>query len=117
MRRSRHPELCVHGWSDLRRIDHLNALVAPGHALIPANAVVNVGNVQVVYRTESSTVRGRSSAAVGRQPVLFWGSLGHSPLTFQCRGSPVTHNARPWLKKPHTQSFHLGLQRELTTIS
>jgi hypothetical protein len=98
-------------------IDHLNAVVAPGHALIPANAVVTVDNVQAFTGLNSQQFVDAASAAVGRQPgFFFWGSLGHLTMNFPVPRIfllPITLD--PQLKTPHTQSFHLGLQRELTT--
>jgi hypothetical protein len=98
-------------------IDHLNAVVAPGHALIPANAVVTMNNVQAFTGLSSQQFADAASAAVGRQPgFFFWGSLGHLTMNFPVPRIfllPITLDPR--LKTPHTRNFHLGLQRELTT--
>lgn len=98
-------------------IDHLNAVVAPGHALIPGNAVVTVDNVQGFTGLDPQAFADAASAAVGRQPgFFFWGSLGHLTMNFPVPRIfllPITLDPR--LKTPHTRSFHLGLQRELTT--
>src|SRR5882672_5857787 len=98
-------------------IDHLNAVVAPGHASIPANVVVTVANVQAFTGLNPQAFVDAASAAVGRQPgFFFWGSLGHLTMNFPVPRIfllPITLDPR--LKTPHTRSFHLGLQRELTT--
>jgi len=98
-------------------IDHLNAVVAPGHALIPANAVVTMSNVQAFTGLNSQQFADAASAAVGRQPgFFFWGSMGHLTMNFPVPRIfllPITLD--PQLKTPHTKSFHLGLQRELTS--
>jgi hypothetical protein len=98
-------------------IDHLNTVVAAGHAVIPANAVVNLGNVQAITGLDSQQFVDAASLAVGRQPgFFFWGSLGHLTMNFPVPRIfllPITLD--PQLKTPHTQSFHLGLQRQLTT--
>jgi hypothetical protein len=97
-------------------IDHLNAVVAPGHALIPGNAVVTVDNVQALTGLNSQQFVDAASAAVGRQPgYFFWGSLGHLTMNFPVPRIfllPITLDPR--LNTPHTRNFHLGLQRELT---
>jgi hypothetical protein len=91
-------------------------VVAPGHAPIPANAVVTVSNVQAFTGLNSQQFVDAASAAVGRQPgFFFWGSLGHLTMNFPVPRIfllPITLDPR--LKTPHTQNFHLGLQRELT---
>jgi hypothetical protein len=97
-------------------IDHLNAVVAPGHALIPGNAVVTVDNVQAFTGFTSQQFVDAASLAVGRQPgFFFWGSLGHLTMNFPVPRIfllPITLDPR--LNTPHTQNFHLGLQRQLT---
>jgi hypothetical protein len=57
-----------------------------------------------------------ASGSVGRQPgFFFWGSLGHLTMNFPVPSIfllPITVDSS--LKTPHTNSFHLGLQREVT---
>jgi signal transduction histidine kinase/DNA-binding LytR/AlgR family response regulator len=97
-------------------IDHLNAVVAPGHALIPANVVVTVDSVQSLTGLNPQQFADAASTAVGRQPGFFsWGSLGHLTMNFpvpQIFLLPITLGPR--LKTPHTRSFHIGMQREIS---
>jgi hypothetical protein len=97
-------------------IDHLNALVAPGHASIPLNSVVDINNVQALTGLNQQQFADAASASVGRQPgFFFWGDLGHLTMNFpvpQVFLIPITLD--PGLRTPHTRAFHLGLQRELT---
>lgn len=51
--------------TSLYGIDHLNSVVAPGHAPIPANAVVNINNVQSLTGFTPQQFADAVSAAVG----------------------------------------------------
>ena len=97
-------------------IDHLNAVVAPGHASIPSNSVVTLDNVQALSGLNAQQFADAASASVGRQPgFFFWGGFGHLTMNFpvpQIFLLPITID--PGLRTPHTRSFHLGAQREIT---
>lgn len=98
-------------------IDHLNALVAPGHAPIPSNAVVTLDNVQALTGLDPQRFADVASISVGRQPGFFsWGGLGHLTMNFpvpQIFRLPITVD--PGLQTPHNRSFHIGAKREITT--
>ena len=58
-------------------VDHLNNVVAPGHAPIPANSVVNMGNIQQLSGFSPAAYLTAADAAIGQQPgYLFWGPYG-----------------------------------------
>jgi len=98
-------------------IDHLNTVVASGHALIPANVVVTLNNVQALTGLSPQAFADAASNAVGRQPgFFFWGGLGHLTMNFPVPRMfllPITLDSR--LKTPYTRNLHLGLQREITS--
>ena len=95
--------------------DHLNGVVAPGHAPIPANAVVNSGNVQSLTGFTPQQFADAASAAVGLPAGSFiydpFGDLAIGPTAFPTSGIPIT--VAPGFKTPYTSSFHVGVQREL----
>jgi len=97
-------------------IDHLNGVVAPGHAPIPSNSVVTLDNVQALTGLNAQQFADATSASVGRQPgFFFWGGFGHLTMNFpvpQIFLLPITVD--PGLSTPHTRNFHLGVQREMT---
>jgi hypothetical protein len=98
-------------------IDHLNTVVASGHAPIPVNTVVTVHNVEAFTGLNPQRFVDAASAAVGRQPgFFFWGSLGHLTMNLPVPRIfllPITLD--PGLRTAHTRGFHLGMQRELNT--
>ncbi len=98
-------------------IDHLNSVVAPGHAPIPPNSVVNLGNVQALTGFTPEQFVDAASAAVGQQPgYFFWGGFGNLTMNFrvpQIFSIPIT--VAPGFKTPYTSAFHIGAQREITS--
>ncbi|MGH9352740.1 MAG: TonB-dependent receptor, partial [Terriglobia bacterium] len=100
-------------------VDHLNAVVAAGHAPIPPNSVVNLDNVQALTGLTAQQFAGAASGAVGQQPgFFFWGGLGNLTMNFrvpQIFSVPIT--VAPGFKTPYTSAFHFGVQREITSNS
>ncbi|PYT58917.1 MAG: hypothetical protein DMG35_16000, partial [Acidobacteria bacterium] len=98
-------------------IDHLNSVVAPGHAPVPANAVVNVNNVQALTGFTSQQFADAASAAVGAAPGSFsydpFGNLTIGSRAFPVSGIPITVDAA--FKTPYTNGFYAGLQRQLSS--
>jgi TonB-dependent receptor-like protein len=96
-------------------IDHLNSIVAPGHAPVPANIVVNAQNVQSLTGFSPQQFADGASAAVGAAAGLFsydpFGNLTIGGSAFPTNGIPVSVD--PGFKTPYTNGVHLGLQREL----
>lgn len=97
-------------------VDHLNGIVAPGHAPIPANAVLNVNNIQILTGFTPEQFADAASAAVGAAPGLFsydpFGDLTIGAGIFPANGVPITVDSH--FKTPHTNGFHVGIQRELS---
>ena len=97
-------------------IDHLNSVVAPGHAPIPANSVLNINNVQALTGFSPQQFADAVSAAVGAVPGLFsydlFGNLTIGGKAFPTSGIPIS--VVPGFKTPYTNGFHVGLQRELS---
>jgi hypothetical protein len=95
-------------------IDHLNKVVAPGHALIPINSVVNLANVQQLSGLSSDDYLTGADAAIGAPPGFwFWGPFGALSFNvFPASGFPVTID--PSFATPYTKSYTLGVQRQLS---
>lgn len=97
-------------------IDYLNSVVAPGHAPVPPNSVVNLSNVQALTGFTPQQFANAASSAVGKQPgFFFWGGFGNLTMNFlvpQIFSVPIT--VAPGFKTPYTSAFHLGAQREIT---
>ncbi|HBB86532.1 MAG TPA: hypothetical protein DC047_02825 [Blastocatellia bacterium] len=98
-------------------IDHLNAVVAPGHAPIPADAVVTFASVQALTGLSPQQFADAAALAMGKLPgFFFWGSFGHLSMNHpvpQIFLIPISVD--PSLRTPHTRNFHVGLQREITS--
>jgi outer membrane receptor protein involved in Fe transport len=98
--------------------DHLNSVVAPGHAPIPANAVVNKANVQALTGFTPAQFADAVGVAVGNKPGS--GVFGYDPngvltisgAAFPTNGIPIS--VSPGFKTPYTNNFHVGFQRELS---
>jgi len=96
-------------------VDHLNNVVAPGHAPIPANSVVTINNVQQLSGLTPQEFADQASASIGGpQGYFFWGSFGTlSNNIFQTGVFPV--RVDPSFDTPYTRGFNLGIQREITS--
>ncbi len=95
-------------------VDHLNNVVAPGHASIPVNSVVNLGNIQQVSGLTPDAYLTAADAAVGVPAgFLFWGPFGAlSYNVFSPSNYPVTVD--PSFATPYTRSMTFGVQRQIT---
>jgi hypothetical protein len=107
---------CPFGDQPFFGIDHLNGVVAPGHAPIPANSVVTINNVQSLTGLTQQQFAETASAAVGEAPGLFsWNSSGNLSVGFL--GVPTSRipiTVAPGFHTPHTLTAHVGIQRQLT---
>lgn len=94
-------------------IDRLNKVVAPGHALIPANAVINISNIQQLSGLSPQQYADQASVAVGKAPgFFFWGPFGaltHAAIPPQL--FPTSIDAS--FDTPYTTSVGIGVQREI----
>jgi len=95
-------------------VDHLNAVVSPGHAPIPANSVVNQGNVQQLSGLAPDAYLAAADAATAQPPGFWlWGPFGAlSFFVSQPASFPVTID--PKFATPYSRSLTFGVQRQLT---
>jgi hypothetical protein len=95
-------------------VDRLNRVVAPGHAPIPANTPININNIQALSGLTPDQYLAAAAAAFGRPAGYFvWGQFGvlNNPI-IPPAPSPVAVDSA--FKTPHTNSFGIGIQREIT---
>jgi Carboxypeptidase regulatory-like domain/TonB-dependent Receptor Plug Domain/TonB dependent receptor len=94
-------------------IDRLNKVVAPGHALIPANAVINISNIQQLSGLTPQQFADQASTAVGKAPgFFFWGPFGaltHAAIPPQLFPTSIDGS----FDTPYTTSVGIGVQREI----
>jgi hypothetical protein len=94
-------------------IDRLNRVVASGHALIPANAVINIANIQQLSGLSPQQYADAASVAVGKAPgFFFWGPFGtltHAAIPAQILPTSIDST----FKTPFTNSFSIGVQQEI----
>lgn len=108
--------------------DYLNNIVAPGHAPIPANTVVNESNIQQLSGLTPDQFLAAADTAIsnlaGTDPNLtvpanYWswdpfGNLTTIPGINGTAGQvPVTVD--PNFKVPRTYNYHVGVQRALSS--
>ena len=97
-------------------IDRLNRVVAPGHAFIPANAVINLSNIQTLSGLSPDQYLLQAAAAVGKAPgFFFWGPFGalsHAAIPAQLFPTNIDRT----FQTPFTESFSIGLQQEIKNI-
>jgi hypothetical protein len=93
-------------------IDRLNRVVAPGHAEIPANAVINISNIQTLSGLTPDQYLLQAAAAVGKAPgFFFWGPFGvlsHPAIPAQLFPTDIDRR----FKTPFTTSTSIGVQRQ-----
>jgi hypothetical protein len=93
--------------------DRLNKVVAAGHALIPANSVINVSNVQALSGLTPEQYAAAASAAVGKPAGFFFfgpfGALTHAAIPPQLFPTSIDGT----FETPHTLGFSVGVQREI----
>jgi hypothetical protein len=96
-------------------IDHLNRIVAPGHAPIPANAVLDTSNVQQLSGLPLDQFAAAAASAIGRQPGFFtWDPFGHlSTNAIAASGDAIPVTVDPKFRTPYTSAMQVDLQREL----
>ncbi len=98
-------------------IDHLNDVVAPGHAPVPASAAINLNDVQALTGLTAQQFASAASVAVGKAPGYFsydsFGNLTSDLVQGTTIKSPITVDSR--FRTPYTLGFHAGVQRQLST--
>lgn len=94
--------------------DRLNKVVAGGHALIPANSVINISNIQQLSGLTPQQYADAASVAVGKAAgFFFWGPFGaltHAAIPAQILPTSIDST----FSTPFTNSFSIGVQREIT---
>src|SRR4029078_11395363 len=97
-------------------IERLNLVVAPGHSLIPANAVINLSNIQSLSGLTPDQYLQQASAAVGKAPgVFFWGPFGavsHVAIPGQLFPTDIDRS----FETPFTESMSIGIQQEIKNV-
>ncbi|MGB9463986.1 MAG: TonB-dependent receptor [Candidatus Acidiferrum sp.] len=96
-------------------VDHLNNIVAAGHAPIPGNSVVNMANIQQLSGLTPDAYLTAADAAIGQpSDFFFWGPYGTlSELPIQAGNFPTTID--PSFATPNSRSYTLGVQRQLAS--
>jgi len=97
-------------------IDRLNRVVAGGHAPIPANAVINLSNIQSLSGLTPDQYLLQAAAAVGKAPgFFFWGPFGalsHAAIPAQLFPTDIDRS----FKTPFTESVSIGIQQEIKNV-
>ncbi|MGD9561659.1 MAG: TonB-dependent receptor [Pyrinomonadaceae bacterium] len=106
---------CPLGGGPMVGVDRLNNVVAPGHPPIPANAVINISNIQALSGLTPEQYLVQAAAAIGQPAGYFeWGTfgvLGNPLIPPQTQALAVNDTFRT----PHTLGFSVGVQREITS--
>jgi hypothetical protein len=97
-------------------IDRLNRVVAASHALIPANSVINLSNVQALSGLTPDQYLAQAATAVGKAPgFFFWGPFGalsHAAIPAQLLPTDIDRT----FKTPFTRSVSIGVQQEIKNV-
>jgi hypothetical protein len=96
-------------------IDHLNSVVAAGHAPIPAGAVVTEDNVQTLTGYTPQQFADAASAALGQGPGYFsYSPLGNLAFTgVAAFGASLPAGVDPQFRTPRSSAWNFGIQRSL----
>lgn len=93
-------------------VDRLNNVVAPGHAPIPANVPINIGNIQTLSGLTPEQYLTAANTAIGFPGFFSWGPFGQ--LTNQIIppfGAPDSLENID--QTPNTLGFSVGVQHEI----
>ena len=105
---------CPPGGGPIVGVDRLNNVVASGHAPIPANAVINISNIQALSGLTPAQYLTQAAAAIGQPNGYFeWGFSGvlNNPI-IPPQTSPTSVDGT--FKTPNTLGFSIGVQRSIT---
>jgi hypothetical protein len=95
-------------------VDRLNNVVAPGHAPIPSNVPINIGNIQTLSGLSPDQYLAAANAAIGFPGFFTWGPFGQ--LTNQIIppfGAPDSLENID--QTPNTLGFSIGVQHEIVS--
>ena len=108
-------------------IDYLNSVVAPGHAAIPANSLVNMSNIQQLsgYTPDQflaaadasiANMAGTDSSITVPANYWTWDPFGNLTTISGILGTAgeVPISVDPNFKVPHTFNYHAGVQHEIS---
>jgi len=102
---------CLFGGT-LIGVDRLNNVVAPGHAPIPANSVITVGNIQTLSGLSPAQYLTQANAAIGFPGYFTFGSTGLlTNKIIPAFGAPDALENRD--ETPNTFAFSVGMQHEI----
>ncbi len=105
---------CPYGNEPIYGVDHLNNIVAAGHAPIPAQSVVTESNVQQLSGLDPTTYLSKASVSIGQAPgFLFWGTQYGELSYLISPGSNVPITLDPSFATPYTRASTLGIQRQV----
>jgi outer membrane receptor for ferrienterochelin and colicin len=118
---------CPNGMgTTLYGIDFLNSVVALGHAAIPANTAVNIGNIQQLSGLTPDQFLAAADAAVANLlgtnktltvPANYWSWDPFGNLTtiggINGTAGQVPITVEPNFKVPYTLNYHAGVQRQV----
>ena len=97
-------------------IDHLNDIVARGHAPLPPNAIVTQSNVTAFTGLTPQQFVDAASVEVGQPPGFFyWGLSGNLAIAFVGARSyvpPIAVDSR--FRTPYSRAVHFGVQRQIS---
>ncbi len=105
---------CPIGGGPIVGVDRLNNVVAAGRAPIPANAIINISNVQALTGLTPAQYLTQAAAAIGQPDGYFeWGQFGalNNPI-IPPQSLPTSVDST--FRTPHTLGFSIGVQREIT---
>lgn len=106
---------CPFGSTPFYGVDHLNSVVASGHAPIPANSVVNAANIQQLSGLTPQQFVDGASVAVGQQPGFFYfGPFGALSWNAFGNGGAYPVVIDPRFKTPYTSSYSLTVEHQFT---
>jgi hypothetical protein len=93
-------------------IDHLNSVVAAGHAPIPAGAVVTESNVQSLTGYTPQQFADAASAALGQAPGYFtYSPFGNLAFTgVAAFGAQLPAQVDPQFRTPRSSAWNFGVE-------
>jgi outer membrane receptor for ferrienterochelin and colicin len=95
-------------------VDHLNDIVAAGHAPIPAGAVVDITNVQALTGLTPQQFANAASVSVGEAPGWFtydqFGHLSNQSEFGAVSNLPITVD--PNFRTPYTRNYDVSVQHQ-----
>jgi hypothetical protein len=95
-------------------IDHLNSVVAPGHAPVPAGAVVTESNVQSLTGYTAQQFADAASAALGQAPGYFtYSPFGNLAFTgVAAFGASLPAQVDPQFRTPRSSAWNFGVEHK-----